>query len=462
MAQNSRFRSRAPPKASYTEPQLVFLKSYLPEYERRSLGPVRGDAKKFALDRAAEFITRFGLPDDLDAGEDTEGRFREQLYNWFKNTVGRNRRKADGKPRSARKAAEKATEQRSHPWDHNATSSAPAINGIYPHPESSSSPTITGTYSHAENTPTVTPSPTVAARIPIQYSLPSTLANALQPSPSPPPPLPPPTPTTVASLRDAFLNNLDAPLLASQIQAFVISNPSPLALRPVIIALFQAISTDWDKNKIPPNPCLTRFLGAANYFSPAVMHAGVSGPLAGARALQMQIRKSSKWIPTSIAYPRPTQPSASPSTSSMSSSASSMSHELHRITLDRARRKDHIQWARIHAAAIEVGVFTFGYGLRDSADERNGYDYGEGRLFSNLVAHDALWEDDEVEWVAGVLVLQALIRTSMRGDTGQRRRYEDLLINYEERWKEMKDETRQALVTEALLAAKSDLTRMSL
>ncbi|KAJ7497683.1 hypothetical protein FB451DRAFT_1019346 [Mycena latifolia] len=444
MAQNSRFRSRAPPKASYTEPQLVFLKSYLPEFERRTLGPVRGDAKKFALDRASEFITRFGLPDDLDPGEETEGKFREQLYNWFKNTVGRNRRKADGKPRSARKTAEKGA-------------SAPALNGNYAHP-GSSSPTMTGTYSHTENTPTVTPSPTVPARIPMQYSLPSTLANALQPSPSPPPPLPPPAPVTVASLRDAFLElNVDAPLLASQIQAFVLSNPSSLALKPVILALFQAISSEYDKNRTPPNPFLTRFLGAAAYFTPAIMHAGVSGPLAGARALQMQIRKSSKWIATSVAYPRP----AIPSPSSSSSSASSMSHELHRITLDRARRKDHIQWARIHAAAIEVGVFTFGYELHDSAaDRRNGYDYGEGRVFSNLVAHDALWEDDEVEWVAGVLVLQALIRTSMRDDTGQMRLYEDLLMNYEERWKEMKDETRQALVTEALLAAKNDLARM--
>ncbi|KAJ6521952.1 hypothetical protein DFH09DRAFT_212935 [Mycena vulgaris] len=480
MAQDSRFRSRPLPKA-YTEPQLNFLKSYLPEFERRSLGPIRGDAKKFALERATDFIGRFGLPDD-DAGEETESRFREQLYNWFKNTVGRNRRKADGKPRSARKAAEKGgfnllsanvvcsrkrpdatelTSQGGDPWDHSASSGSSTMNRNYAHPESSSSPTITGTYSHAETTPTVTPSPTVAARIPIQYSLPSTLANALQPSPSPPPPLPPPAPVTIASLRDAFLNGVDAPLLAAQVQAFVICNPSPLALKPVILALFQAISIEWDKNNTPPNPFLTRFLGAATYFTPDIMHAGVQGPLAGARALQMQIRKSAKWIATAVAYPRPNLPSSPSTVSSMPSGASSMSHELHRITLDRARRKEHIQWARIHAAALEVGVFTFGYEIDAGVDGiRSGYDYGEGRVFSTLVAHDALWEDDEVEWVAGVLVLQALIRTSMRGNMRQRRVYEDLVVNYEERWKEMKDETRQALVTEALLAAKNDLARM--
>ncbi|KAJ6489518.1 hypothetical protein C8R47DRAFT_470959 [Mycena vitilis] len=442
MSQNPRFpRSRPLPKA-YTEPQLNFLKSYLPEFERRNLGPVRGDAKKFALERAADFITRFGLPDDMEPGEDADGRFREQLYNWFKNTVGRNRRKAEGKPRSTKKTSEKATEspRQREGWD----SGTPTINGDY----SSSSSTITGTYSHAENTPAVTPSPTVPARIPVQYSVPSTLANALQPSPSPPPP-PVPTPVTVASLRDAFLNNVDAPLLAAQIQTFVASNPSALALKPVVCALFQAISTEWDKNNTPPNLFLTRFLGAATYFTSTIMHAGVSGPIAGARALQMQIRKSAKWIPTAVASPR-----ASPS----SSTASSMSLELHRITLDRARRKEHIQWARIHAAALEVGVFTFGYELRNPGVD-GAYDYGESRMWSDLVAQDALWEEDEVEWVAGMLILQALIRTSMRGDSGQRRLYEDLLVNYEERWKEMKDEARQALVTEALFAAKRDLSR---
>jgi hypothetical protein len=122
-----------------------------------------------------------------------------------------------------------------------------------------------------------------------------------------------------------------------------------------------------------------------------------------------------------------------------------MSQELQRITLDRVRRKEHIHWARIHAAALEVGVFTFAYD--SNADGGQQYDYATGRAFSELVVHDALWEDDEVEWVAGVLVLRALIRTAMRGDARQRRLYEDLVVNYEERWKEMRDEARQALVT---------------
>ncbi|KAJ7187869.1 hypothetical protein C8R46DRAFT_1052895 [Mycena filopes] len=406
----------------YTEPQLNFLKSHLKEFERRTNGTIRGDAKKFALERAVDFIARFGLPDE-DAEGDTASRFKEQLYNWFKNTVGRNRRKVEGRPRSSKWTVERGPESsRQHDnWDRQEP---------YYHAESSSSRTY--------SPPTTTPSPTVPARIPLQYSVPSTLANALQTSPSPPP-VPPPALVTVTSLRDAFLSNLDTPLLASQIHTFVLANPSPLALKPVVLALFQAISSEWEKNKTPPNSFLTRYLGAAHYFPSAVTHAGASGPVAGARALQMQIRKSAKWVPSSPAS---------------AASSSSMSHELHRITLDRARRKEHIQWARIHAAALEVGVFTFGYERVDGS-----YNYEESRVFSDLVAHDALWEDDEVEWVAGVLILHALIRTSTR-NAGQGRVYEALLGNYEGRWKEMKDEARQALVTEALLAAKTDLARL--
>ena len=41
------------------------------------LGPVRGEAKKFALERAADFVARFGIPDETDAGEEADARFRE-------------------------------------------------------------------------------------------------------------------------------------------------------------------------------------------------------------------------------------------------------------------------------------------------------------------------------------------------------------------------------------------------
>lgn len=64
------------PKA-YTEEQLVFLRSHIVGFETRTRGHVRGDAKKFALDRASEFLLRFGLPPDLHGVDEAEPRFRE-------------------------------------------------------------------------------------------------------------------------------------------------------------------------------------------------------------------------------------------------------------------------------------------------------------------------------------------------------------------------------------------------
>jgi len=64
------------PKA-YTDEQLVFLRSHINGFETRTRGHVRGDAKKFALDRASEFLVRFGLPPDLQGVDEAEPRFRE-------------------------------------------------------------------------------------------------------------------------------------------------------------------------------------------------------------------------------------------------------------------------------------------------------------------------------------------------------------------------------------------------
>ncbi|KIK25949.1 hypothetical protein PISMIDRAFT_314673 [Pisolithus microcarpus 441] len=64
------------PKA-YTDEQLVFLRSHISGFETRTRGHVRGDAKKFALERANDFLARFGLPEELQGIEDAEPRFRE-------------------------------------------------------------------------------------------------------------------------------------------------------------------------------------------------------------------------------------------------------------------------------------------------------------------------------------------------------------------------------------------------
>jgi hypothetical protein len=121
---------------------------------------------------------------------------------------------------------------------------------------------------------------------------------------------------------------------------------------------------------------------------------------------------------------------------------------MQRIASDRQRRKDHIQWARIHAAALELGMLGMGH-AGDS--DNSGYAYAMGRAFSEMMARDAVWESDEVEWVAGICVLRAVIRTAMRGDRRQRDEYDELLRTYEGRWKEIKDEARQALVTVSIL-----------
>ncbi|PPQ78617.1 hypothetical protein CVT25_010581, partial [Psilocybe cyanescens] len=414
----------------------------LPEFERRSQGSIRGDAKKFALERAQDYIARFGLPDEFVGVEEPDSRFKEQIYNWFKNTVGRTRRKLEGRPRSAKKAAEKA---------------AALANDI------SWNPTVTTPnvvpYTHAESS---AGSPVNAAQTlisPIQY-------GGLQPSSSMSTAISTPTSahnlTTLSlsinksTMRESFLQGLESSTVANMVQSYVVANPSPTPLTPIVDALFEAISTDNSSNSFnrDPHQYLRRFLDASAYFSNSIVHAGVAGPLAGPRALQMQIRKYSTWMPT--APPRlPSQ--RPPQQAQASSSSASLSDEMQRIAMDRQRRKDHIQWARIHAAALELGMLGMG---RVSETDNSGYAYAMGRAFSEMMARDAVWEPDEVEWVAGICVLRAVIRTAMRGDRRQRDEYDELLRTYEGRWKEIKDEARQAVVTEVLLSAKDDLARL--
>ena len=250
-------------------------------------------------------------------------------------------------------------------------------------------------------------------------------------------------------LRQSFLQDLNSSTIANMAQSFVAANPSPTPLTPFVDALFEAISADNPPNAFnrDPHPYLRRFLDASTYFPVTVIHAGVAGPLAGPRALQMQIRKHSTWTPTSAPRSNNQRPQSQPQTAS--SSASSLSEEMQRIAVDRQRRKDHIQWARIHAAALELGVIGMG---RVGEADNSGYAYAMSRAFSEMMARDAVWETDEVEWVAGICVLRAVIRTAMRGDRRQRDEYDELLRTYEGRWKEIKDEARQTVVTVRLLS----------
>ncbi|KAG6849774.1 hypothetical protein H0H93_005290 [Arthromyces matolae] len=451
MASDPRVYKPRFPKA-YTPQQLTFLKSNLAEFERRSQGSIRGDAKKFALERASDFIAQFGLPSEFIGVDEADNKFREQIYNWFKNTVGRNRRKLEGKPRSGtKKAAEKGrfyetigfmdiswvlTETEGNPNDipWNPVPSATILTYTHTENSSSSGNTRTSVVSPLQYTPP-------AASIPTPGSASPHLKLTV----------------TKATIRDAFLRNTEAASLANMIQTFAISDPSPTPLTSVVEALFEALSSETTSGHYNDNrqalAYLRRYIEASTYFSSSVVHAGVPGPMAGPRVVQMQVRKFSTWVPN-LPSTQERQSSGPPSSSSASSS---ISDEMHRIACDRQRRKDHIQWANIHAAALELGML--GMGHAGEADN-SGYAYAMGRAFSEMVARDAVWEADEVEWVAGICVLRAVIRTAMRGDRRHRDEYDELLRTYEKRWKEIKDEARQSFVTEVLLAAKDDLARL--
>lgn len=366
----------------------------------------------------------------------------KQIYNWFKNTVGRTRRKLEGRPRSAKKVGEKGVQRV-------LTSLRSSLMAI---PASSNTqndltwntdvaaPTIIPYTQGESSTSPINPPQTIIT--PVQYgglqpssSVASSIPTA-PPSHSHTPHTPHPHVVSVninqSTLRDAFLQGVDPSTLASMIQSYVITNPSPIPLTPVVDALYDVISTESNSFNREPHPYLRRFLDASNYFPPSIIHADVSGPHAGPRALQMQIRKYSTWIPNSI--PRPSAQRIQPQTSS----SSSITDEMRRIATDRQRRKDHIQWAHIHAAALELGMLVYG------ESDNTWYAW---RTFSELMAKDAVWETDEVEWVAGICVLRAVIRTAVVVDLRQRDEYDELLRAYERRWKEIKDEARQALVT---------------
>ncbi|KAJ4489910.1 hypothetical protein J3R30DRAFT_3278590 [Lentinula aciculospora] len=435
-------RTRLP--KSYTDQQLAFLKSHLPEFERRTQGSIRGDAKKFALEKAADFIDVFGLPNEFIHVEEAEPRFKEQIYNWFKNTVGRTRRKLEGRPRSMKKALEKGV-----------AISTGALNNALDNNWSTGAPTVMP-YAHTPvNSATASPTQTLVS--PIQYSgihrgsidpmsvhrqsshrqSPRQHHSSLELAVN--------LQITTSTLRNSFSQGIDASSLASMIHTFVMSNPSTTPLTPVITSLFEAITAELSFSR-DPRACLRRFLDASTLFPPSIIHAGVSGPLAGPRALQMQIRKNSIWFS-----------SRSAASVASSSSSYSISDEMQRLANDRQRKKDHIQWARIHAAALELGMLNMEHS--GHADD-SGYSYAMSRAFSEMTARDAVWEEDEVEWVAGIYVLRAVIRTAMQGDQRKRDEYRELLATYERRLKEIRDENRQTMVAEALMGAKEDIAQL--
>ena len=300
-----------------------------------------------------------------------------------------------------------------------------------------------------------------------------------------------PSPTTIinvtpSALRDAFVTHaIDTRTLSSLIQSFVLAHPSATPLTPVIHALFDAatslLASSTSTSASASNSASTsgthartdvlfallrRFLDACAFFPNSLVHADVSGPLAGPRALQTALRKSSVWAPINS------------NSTGVGGPTGSLSDEMERIKVDRQRRKDHVHWAQVHAAAIELGIVggvggagpgpgvvgsaatAVSVGVTVSANGNTAYHHRPAQdlayassasvtvtvtdTFSEMMARDAVWEADEVEWVAGIIVLRAIIRT---GGMGRKAEWEQLLGAYERRWKEIKDEARQALVT---------------
>ncbi|KAM6503394.1 hypothetical protein JOM56_000337 [Amanita muscaria] len=417
-------RIHKPRTPIYTDQQLLFLKSNLQEFERRSQGSIRGDAKKFALEKAAEFVARFGLPDGLAGIEECESRFREQIYNWFKNTVGRARRKSDARPRVGKKITEKDDLE----WTCSITAASPTIpyfpmeNGAVMDPAQHSLPSLRFSAAQVTMSPPISPiSLTHGQNFAQNHSL--ALVNE-------------------STLQDAFMRGMDPTTLTSMIQTFVMAHPSATPLAPVINALYDAIFSDPNAFHQDPTPYLRCYLEAADLFAHDLVHAGTSGPDAGLRALELQIRKNSIWV--CDAQHRPT---------ALSPLSNCLADDMKRIAFEYQRRKDHIQWARIHGATLEL------LALRATRNGDMDGSYATSKLFSEMIVRDAVWGRDEVEWAAGICILRAIIRTTVGGSRDQKDEYCELLRIYENRWKEIKDETRQTIVAEVLLSTKEEFSR---
>ena len=516
------------PKA-YTEEQLAFLRSHIAGFETRTRGHVRGDAKKFALDRANEFLVRFGLPQELQGVDEAEPRFREVCTTCFSFSLGsrlpaniqlvqKHSRACQAQTRGQDKA-QKTLRQRCALCYSSCICSPPEASAS---PGSLTwSPTLAPSFAPSSDAPDAGPSSHAHAHTHAHAHAAQqqqTQQTHQQPGPStqqlqfsfqtavPVQTVQVPSPATItlnvtpSALRDAFVTPaIDAHTLSSLIQSYVLAHPCATPLTPVVHALFEAATsllasasglTAASASSGGASgagagsasaashartdilfPLLRRFVDACAFFPNTLVHADSSGPLTGPRALLSALRKSSVWAPIHGGASTCANVNVSVNV------AGSLSDEMERIKVDRQRRKDHVQWAQIHAAAIELGIVGGGgvnasgvvsgvgvgvgvvgangapsYHHRTAQDLAYGVpvspssavDVGGGNTFSEMMARDAVWEPDEVEWVAGIIVLRAIIRT---GGLAKKGEWEQLLGAYERRWKEIKDEARQALVT---------------
>ena len=183
----------------------------------------------------------------------------------------------------------------------------------------------------------------------------------------------------------------------------------------IISAVFAAailVTTSSPPDLVDPlQHVLHRYSSAINLWPRTMAYKAYTGPLSGRHLLHHAIRKNAMWLPLA---PFPHHPH-------------DMQEELTRLTLDRQRKRDHVLWARIHAASLELGLV-------------------ENSWLAETLANDAMWEEDEVEWVSGCVLLKGLVRAGKVPTDAGTGNWPELMHRYQTKWKEVRDEGRQALM----------------
>lgn len=217
------------------------------------------------------------------------------------------------------------------------------------------------------------------------------------------------------------------------------------------------------------NDLMKRYKAMLPHLPMSLSHFGCAGPQAGVKALRVALRKNATWISYSNSGNAFTSPSPGnpPNSASVATRRPELPihDQMHRTSIDRFRRKEYFIWAMIHSASYEVSLLgpsknpiELGYS-HDQMDDDDG-----SMKLAESVAKDGFWETDESDWVAGALLFRAVVRKMVEDPTMDRpsavalkQDWEELVRAYEARWKEMRDESRQQAMEDALNVIRTTL-----
>jgi len=172
----------------------------------------------------------------------------------------------------------------------------------------------------------------------------------------------------------------------------------------------------------PLHHIMHRYYAAGELLPRTMTYRSYSGAMAARHLLHTTFRKQSVWTPvTPFAH-----------------HSHDMQEQINRVNLDRHRRQHHILWARLHAAALEIQLL-------------------DNSSLAEALANDGMWEEDEVEWVAGCVLLKGLVRAGKVPMSSSTLSWADLMHSYQNKWKEVRDEGRQTLMAETLLEIRKTL-----